>query len=130
MVELVVPEWSPSVLRYGVVGLVAPPGLGKFLAYGDSVAFFTALGIPAPRVAVLLVGVVELGTVALLALDEWRRVATLALLPVMIVAVWTVGEWQALAVLGAVIALLAVEVGALTAEGSTPTLRRAEDGTS
>lgn len=118
MVELVVPEWTPTVLRYGTVGLVAPPGVGKFLGYADSVALFTALGIPAPQLLVPVVGLVELGAVVLLLLDEVRWLAALSLVPVVFVALWTTGEWQAAAVLVAAVALLAIEHDALDVAGA------------
>lgn len=104
-----IPEWAPSGLRYVIIGLVAPPAVGKFLTYARSVAFFTSLGIPSPELMVLLVGMIELAAVVLLLLDVGRRFVAVALLPVMLVAFWTTRDWQALAVLLAAIGLLAVE---------------------
>lgn len=113
MSDIDVPAWSPTVLRYVVIGLVAPPALGKFLTYHNSVALFATLGIPAPDVTVLLVGVVELGAVVLLLVDERRAGVALLLVPVMLVAIWTAGEWQAVAVLVALAGLLAIDLDVL-----------------
>lgn len=129
MDKIVVPDWTPVVLRYGVIGLVAPPGLGKFLTYSDSVAFFTALSIPSPEIMVPVVGAVELGAVTLLLLDKARRLAAFALLPVMAVALWTAGDWQALGVLVALIALLGIERELLVVDGySSQNQREGETG--
>lgn len=110
---LMVPGWVPDILRYIVIGLVALPGVGKFLSYSQSVDFFVSLGIPAPEITVLLVGVIELGAAALLLVNVGRWIAALALLPVMVVALVTAGDWQALAVLLAVLGLLAVDLDLL-----------------
>jgi hypothetical protein len=55
----VVDEWP----RFVAAALVVGPGAGKRLTYADSVAFFTALGIPAPEVTVvvLVVDALEAG---------------------------------------------------------------------
>lgn len=116
MAAVTVPDWAPAALRFGIAGLVAPPGIGKFLTYGTSVAFFTSLGIPAARTTVAIVGVVELSAVALLVLDEARWLAAASLVPVMLVALWAAGEWQAAAVLAAAVALLAVETDLVAVE--------------
>lgn len=113
MSDIDLPPWSPDVLRYVVVGLVAPPALGKFLTYGTSVTLFRTLGIPAPETMVLVVGVLELGAVVLLLLDAHRGLAALLLGPVMGVAAWTVGEWQSIAVLVTLAGLLAIDRDAL-----------------
>ncbi|MFB6221568.1 MAG: DoxX family membrane protein [Halolamina sp.] len=107
---MAVPNWLPAVLRYVAVGLTAPPAVAKFLRYTGSVTQFTALGIPSPEVAVLVVGVVEVVAVVLLLLNRYRSLAAMSLLPVMAVAFLTAGEWQALAVSLAVLGLLAVDV--------------------
>lgn len=113
--SVTVPEWVPDILRYGVIGLVLPPGIGKFLTYGQSVALFTTLEIPSPAMTVIVVGVIELGAVALLFLNTGRWIATIALLPVMTVAFVTAGDWQALAVLVALVGLLGVDSDVLVA---------------
>lgn len=113
MRDIDMPPWSPSALRYVVIGLVAPPALGKFLTYGTSVTLFRTLGIPAPETMVLLVGVLELGAVALLLLDDHRVLAALLLGPVVGVAAWTAGEWQAIAVLVALAGLVAIDLDIL-----------------
>lgn len=106
-----VPEWTPSILRITIIGLVVPPGVGKFLTYTQSVNFFTSLGIPSPELMVLLVGAIELIAVGLLLVNKaWSLVAT-TLIPVMLVAIWTTQEWQAVAVLTASISLIALDVG-------------------
>lgn len=115
-----VPEWVPDILRYGIIGLVAPPGIGKFLTYSQSVDFFATLGIPSPEITVLLVGAIELGAVTALLVNRVRWIAALTLLPVMIVALVTAGDWQALAVLLAVIGLLAVELDLLVVTDDAP----------
>jgi uncharacterized membrane protein YphA (DoxX/SURF4 family) len=114
------PDWTPDLFRVVVVGLTLPPAVGKVVSYGGSVRFFTALGIPAPRLAVAVVAVVEVGAVVLLAVDRWRWAAALPLLPTMAVAYWTTGEWQAVAVFLAALGLLAVDAGivAVAAEGT------------
>lgn len=109
MYDIDLPPWSPDVLRYVIIGLVAPPALGKFLTYETSVSLFRTLGIPAPESMVLVVGGFELGAVALLLLDAHRVLAALLVGPVMTVAAWTAGEWQAIAVLVALAGLLAID---------------------
>lgn len=118
--EFVVLEWVPTIFRYGVIGLVAPPGVGKFLSYSQSVELFASLGLPYPEITVLLVGAIELGAVAIFLIDKVRWIAALALLPVMVVALLTAGEWQALAVLTAVIGLLAIELDVLDVPDDAP----------
>lgn len=114
--DVSVPAWLPTLCRVVVVGLVAPPGVGKFLGYERSVRNFAAWGIPEPAVAVLLVGAIELAAVLLLVVDRGRLLAVVGLAPVMVVALRTVGEWQALAVLVALLVLAAVELGVLVPE--------------
>lgn len=109
MPSVPIPAWVPTGFRYVIIGLVAPPTVGKFLTYTRSVAFFTSLGIPYPGLLVLLVGAIELAAVVSLLVDVGRRPVAVALLPVMLVAFWTTGDWQALAVLLAGLGLLAVD---------------------
>lgn len=106
-----VPDWTPTVLRYAAIGLVAPPALGKFLTYDASVRLFTTLGIPEPEAMVLVVGGLELAGVLVLLLNRRRWVAVLLLGPVMAVAAWTAREWQAVAVLLALAGVLAIDLG-------------------
>lgn len=111
MPEVTIPEWIPTGLRYVIIGLVAPPAVSKFLTYAQSVDFFTSLGIPSPELMVLLVGVVELTAVVLLLVDYARWAVAVALLPVMLVAFWMTGDWQAMAVLLGAVGLLAIDMG-------------------
>ncbi|WP_458187305.1 DoxX family protein [Haladaptatus sp. NG-WS-4] len=84
-------RWLPLVLRALVVVIVAIPAITKFADYAGQVDFFTSLGIPAPGVMVLVVGVVEVASVVMLALGVAGRVAALALTVVMLVAIVTDG---------------------------------------
>jgi uncharacterized membrane protein YphA (DoxX/SURF4 family) len=111
--DVVVPEWLPKLCRVVAIGLVAPPGVGTFVAYERSVRNVTAWGIPEPEVAVLVVRAIELVAVGLLLVDRGRLLAVVGLAPVMLVARWSVGEWQALAVLVALLVLAAVDLGRL-----------------
>lgn len=100
-------------LRLVVAFLVAKPALSKFLTYGNSVSFFDSLGIPYPAVMVLLAGVVEVAAVVLLVAGVGERLAALALVPVMLVAIVYSGlDWKNLAVLLGALAILALSVRA------------------
>lgn len=120
MPEFMIPDWLPDGLRYVIIGLVAPPAVGKFLTYAQSVAFFASLGIPSPELTVILVGIIELAAVVLLLIDVGRRSVGVSLLPVMLVAFWTTYDWQALVVLFAAIGLLAVEFDLLKVPEADP----------
>ncbi|WP_256562691.1 DoxX family protein [Halomarina pelagica] len=94
-------------LRLVVAALIAKPALGKFLTYGGSVAFFDAIGMPAPAAMVIVAGVVEVGAVALLLVGTGERLAALSLIPVMIVAILYVGpDWKNVGVLFGSLAVL------------------------
>lgn len=107
-----------DLFRYAIAGLTVVPGLSKFLTYGRSVAFFSQLGLPAPRYLVPLVGVVEVAAVGLLLVDTWTRVAALSLLPVMLVAAATAGvTWQNVGVAGAAVVLLVTRSEGFAGDG-------------
>jgi uncharacterized membrane protein YphA (DoxX/SURF4 family) len=90
-----------------VAALVAKPALSKFLTYGNSVAFFDAIGMPAPTLMVVVVGVIEVGAVVLLLIGVGERLAALSLIPVMLVAMLYVGpDWKNLSVLLGSLAIL------------------------
>ena len=61
-------KWLPVLLRAVIVYVVIGPATQKFFDYETMVGFFTALGIPAPEVMVVFVGVIEMSAVILLAL--------------------------------------------------------------
>lgn len=106
-----VPSWVPLGLRYVIAGLVGLPAVGKFLRYDRSVAMFTDLGLPSPELTVLLVGAIEAIAVVLLLVDVLPWAASIGLLPIVAVAFWKTGEWQALAVLLGALAIVVVELG-------------------
>lgn len=99
------PDWLLTGVRVVVAALVAKPAVSKFLTYGNSVAFFDAIGMPFPEVMVLLAGFIEVGAVVLLLVGVKVRLAALSLVPVMLVAMLHVGpDWKNLSVLfGAVV---------------------------
>lgn len=105
------PDWVLLSLRLVVAALVAKPALSKFLTYGNSVAFFDAIGMPAPTVMVAVAGVVEVGAVALLLVGTGERLAALSLVPVMLVAILYVGpDWKNLSVLFGSLAILVLGI--------------------
>lgn len=98
------------ILRIGIAAVLLGPGVSKFLTYGRSVQFFETLGMPAPAVLVLVVGVVEIGVAVFLVLDRAPRAAAVAVVPVMIVAAVTAGPtWQNLGVLIAAVVLIGID---------------------
>lgn len=93
-------DWLLVGLRLVLVALVAKPAVSKFVTYGDSVSFFDAVGMPAPAVLVIVAGLIEVAACILLLVGTGERLAALALVPVMIVAILYVGpDWKNLAVL-------------------------------
>lgn len=107
------PKWILGGLRLVVAALVAKPALSKFLTYGNSVAFFDAIGMPAPALMVVVAGVIELGAVGLLLVGVGKRLAALSLIPVMLVAMLHVGpDWKNLSVLVGALAIVALETDA------------------
>ncbi|WP_435157712.1 DoxX family protein [Haladaptatus sp. DFWS20] len=84
-------KWLPLLLRILVAAIVTLPAVGKFLDYGGQVEFFASLGIPAPEILVLVVGTIEAVSVLMLLLGIAGRVAALALVGVMLVAIITAG---------------------------------------
>lgn len=84
-------KWLPLLLRILIAAIVTLPAVGKFLDYSGQVEFFASLGIPAPEILVLVVGTVEVASVVMLLLGLAGRVAALALVGVMLVAVITAG---------------------------------------
>lgn len=108
--------WVPVFLRLLVVGLLAGPAVSKFLTYDSSVAFFGAIGIPYPAVAVIVVGIIELAALAMLGFGFAGRAAALALLPVMVVAMLASGlDWKNTSVLFGAAALVIVGTGPYSA---------------
>lgn len=98
------------ILRLGIVTLLFGPGVSKFLTYDRSVQFFEALGLPAPTVLVLVVGVIELGVAVFLFLNRAPRLAALTAMPLMIVAAVTAGPtWQNLSVFVAAAILIWID---------------------
>lgn len=101
------PDWARVGLRLVVAALVAKPALSKFLTYGNSVAFFDAIGMPAPTLMVVVAGVIEVGAVILLLVGVGDRFAALSLIPVMLVAMLYVGpDWKNLSVLAGSLAIM------------------------
>ncbi|WP_266080422.1 DoxX family protein [Haladaptatus caseinilyticus] len=84
-------NWLPLVLRILIAATLALPATGKFLDYGGQVEFFASLGIPAPGILVLLVGVAELASVIMLLFGIAGRVAALGLIGIMLVAIIIAG---------------------------------------
>ena len=85
------PTFYDAVLRSVAAGLLVVPGASKLVTYGDSVAFFASLGVPAAAVTAPVVGVLELLAAAALFLDRYAVAAGLAVVPVMVVAAVTAG---------------------------------------
>jgi len=105
--------WAPDVFRFTIVGLLLGPGVSKFLTYDHSVQFFDSLGLPAPGVLVIAVGVAELLAAVLLVVDRAPRAAVLLTIPIMVVAAVTAGpSWQNVGALVAALGVLAVETSA------------------
>lgn len=119
MQNIKLPPWIPNLLRYVIIGLVVPPAFGKFLTYHRSTRLFDTLGLPMPEVTVIVVGALELSAVILLLLDRHRKGAGLLVGPIMIVATWTTGEWQALTVLLALVGLFATDIDVLRVDSTT-----------
>ncbi|WP_231187529.1 DoxX family protein [Haladaptatus sp. DYF46] len=94
------PNWLLTGLRLVLIALIAKPALSKFVTYSDSVAFFDAYGIPFPAVMVIVAGIIELAAVVMLLFGIGGRLAALALIPVMIVAILYVAlDWKNIVVL-------------------------------
>ena len=103
-------EWVHLGLRLALVVLVAEPALSKVVTYGKSVAFFDAIGIPAPSLMVVVAGLVEVGAIALLLVGIGERLAAVSLIPVMLVAILYVGpDWKNLSVLVGAMGILVWE---------------------
>lgn len=104
------PTWIHRSLRLVLIILVAKPALSKVVTYGSSVAFFDAIGMPAPAAMVIIAGIIEVGAVILLLIGVGERLAAIALIPVMLVAILYVGpDWKNLSVLVGALALLFLE---------------------
>lgn len=102
-----VPDWARLMLRLVVAAVVLKPAVSKFLTYERSVAFFSRIGIPLPTVLVVVVGIIQITAVVLLVLGVGERLAALSLVPVMFVAIVSVGpDWKNLTVLGGSLAIL------------------------
>ena len=79
----------PSVARLTVGWVFLQSGWGKLQNLPKVVAFFTELGIPAPRFQAPLAATAEFVSGALLLVGLFTRVATLPLIATMIVAILT-----------------------------------------
>lgn len=101
-------DWLLTGVRLVLAALVAKPAVSKFLTYGNSVAFFDAIGMPFPELMVVLAGIIEVVAVVLLLVGRRVRLAALSLVPVMLVAILHVGpDWKNLSVLfGAVVLIV------------------------
>ena len=109
-VRLSIPDWVLTGLRLMLAALVAKPALSKFLTYGSSVAFFDAIGMPAPTLMVIVAGLIEVGAVVLLLVGVGERLAAVSLILVMLVAVQYVGpDWKNLSVLVGSLVLVVLE---------------------
>lgn len=105
-----VPGWIHVNLRLFLVALVAKPALSKIVTYGNSVAFFDAIGMPAPTLLVIIAGLIEVGAVVLLLVGIGERLAAVSLIPVMLVAILYVGpDWKNLIVLIGAVSLLVLK---------------------
>lgn len=108
------PDWMLGGFRLVVAALVAKPALSKFLTYGNSVAFFDAIGIPAPTLMVAVAGIIEVGAVVLLLIGVGERLAALSLIPVMLVAMLHVGpDWKNLSVLIGALVIFMLETDSI-----------------
>ena len=82
-------------LRVGAAALLFGPGVSKFITYDRSVAFFSALGLPAPDLLVLVVGGLVIGAALSLFVDRGPWLGALLAIPMMAVAIATAGpSWQ------------------------------------
>lgn len=116
------PSQILTVFRIGSAGLLLGPGVGKFLTYRRSVAFFSAIGLPAPEALVVVVGTVELVAAGLLLSNRRPRFGASLAVPVMVVAAFTAGPtWQNLGLLGMALGIIGFEttLGTGDADGST-----------
>lgn len=105
-----VPELVLTGLRLILVVLVAKPALSKVVTYGSSVAFFDAIGMPAPAVMVIIAGLIEVGAVVLLLVGVGERLAAVSLIPVMLAAILYVGpDWKNLSVFVGALAIVVLE---------------------
>lgn len=103
-------DWILIGLRLILAALVAKPALSKFLTHGNSVAFFDAVGMPAPTLMVIIAGIIEMGAIVLLLVGIGERLAAFSLIPVMLVAILYVGpDWKNLSVLLGALAILVLE---------------------
>lgn len=119
-----IPDLILAGVRLVVAWLVARPALSKALTYGSSVAFFSEIGIPHPAVMVFVVGAVEILAVVMLLVGAGGRLAALALLPVMLVAIATVGpDWKNLTVLVGAVVLLVGGTGSVSSWRPTDRFR-------
>lgn len=99
-------------LRLVLVVLLAKPALSKVVTYGNSVAFFDAIGMPIPAVMVIVAGFIEVAAGVLLFFGIGGRVAAASLIPVMFVAMVYVGpDWKNLSVLVGSIAIVLFGTG-------------------
>ena len=84
------PRLAPPFLsRLTIGGVFIESGWGKLTHLDKVVAFFTQLGIPAPRLQAPFVAAVELGCGALVLLGLGTRLAALPLIGTMVVAIAT-----------------------------------------
>ena len=108
-------RWLPVVARAAAVYVLFSPMLSKFTNTERMVGLFGNLGLPAPEITVLFVGVVELLGVVLYALGLGGRVIAVPLIIEMIVAMSTAGVNQNnIIVLTASVIILTLGTGALS----------------
>jgi putative oxidoreductase len=83
-------SWLPPLLARITVGYIfIESGWGKLHNLSKVIEFFTQLGIPAPQIQAPFVATVEFVCGLLVFLGAFTRLASVPLIGVMIVAIWT-----------------------------------------
>src|SRR5579864_4774429 len=83
-------NWLPGLLsRLTIAGIFIQTGWGKLHHLDKVIAFFTSLGIPAPRLQAPFVAAVEFGCGTLVLLGLFTRIAAIPLIGTMVVAIIT-----------------------------------------
>ena len=83
-------DWLPGLLsRLTIAGIFIQTGWGKLHHLDKVIAFFTSLGIPAPRLQAPFVAAVEFGCGTLVLLGLFTRIAAIPLIGTMVVAIIT-----------------------------------------
>lgn len=81
----------PVVFRAVAALLLAPSAVLKLVAHSKRAAVFADLGVPAPEVTVVVVGLLELLAAVLIATGTEGRVGALVGVPIMIAAIGFAG---------------------------------------